>query len=84
MHVEFTDDAAAARDEMSDRAYDSMWDVLERILAEPENAPYASYASYSSAFDVWGTKVPGTDFTCFWKIAGDVLIVVWLLEDGGF
>ena len=81
MHIHFS---LEVRDDilptLSDRVYQRLWDALDRIAADPETAP----RSYVSSRQVFGTKVPGTDYTVFWRIFdGEHLWVMWLLEDAG-
>jgi hypothetical protein len=81
MRTRFTPEAAQVEDSLPDKVYDRLWDALERILADPEEAPYTGWAHYSSAHRVYGTPLPGTDWSVFWRISGDILEVVWILED---
>ena len=58
-------------------------DVLDRIRLDPEVATGAGWARYVSTKRVFGTKVPGSDWTVYWRIRDGVLEVPWILEDRG-
>lgn len=64
-------------------AYDKLWDVLERIAEDPEEAKHARWTNYVSSHGLWGAKIPGTDYTLFWKTADDHVVGVLLVEDRG-
>lgn len=84
MQVEFTDAAGEVADRLEaheSRAYQRLWDVLDRILEDVEEA--RARASYVSSRKVWADKVPGTDYTVFWRVNDDDLLVVYILADIG-
>lgn len=85
MHVEMTDEARAVEqrfyDDRNSKAYDRLWDVIDAILADPEAALHAPRAHHVSSFNLWGSKIPGTDWTVFWRIADDALQLVYIFED---
>lgn len=91
MDVVFADQATVVEAELPEHAYNHLWDVLERILADPEHARGAPWAKFISTRKLYGSKVPGTDYTVYWKIgpagedAGDddVLQVAGIYRDIG-
>lgn len=66
-----------------DPTYDRLLDVLDRIAEDPEEAKHARWTEYVSSRQVYGTKVPGGDWTVFWKTTSRGVLVVLLIEDMG-
>lgn len=86
MEPEFSPEADRVEEALyaDDRhAYDRLWDVLDRIGELGEEAKYLGWASYVSSRKIWGTKVPGTDYTVFWRIANDKFTVALIVADLG-
>lgn len=87
MDISFSDEAKAVEDRLfadADlRPYNKLWDVLEQILSDPEQAKHAPWTNYVSSRRLWGTKVPGTNYTVFWRVDPGAVIVVLLVEDQG-
>lgn len=86
MEYDFTEAAdKVERDlfETGARAYDSLWNVLDRIADDPEEGKFTFGTEYVSSRRVWATKIPGTDLTVYWRPDGDVLQVMWILDDPG-
>lgn len=83
--VDFTDAARAIDDEFYNSAgkeYERLWEVLDRICADPQEAQHASWTNYVSSQDLWGSKIPGTNYTVFWRVQpGPVLVVAHILPD---
>lgn len=83
--ADFTDAARVIDDEFYQSAgseYDRLWDVLDRIRADPEEAQHAPWSNYVSSQDLWGSKIPGTDYTVFWRVQpGPLLVVAHILPD---
>lgn len=88
MTINFSPDAQAVhdqlRDDKSSRAYERLWEVLKRIDVDPEEAKHAGWANYVSTFNLWGSKVPGTDYSVYWRTDPGGVIVVHLLQDNGY
>jgi hypothetical protein len=84
VEVEFALQAQTEADTLTARAWDSLWDLLDRILADPEAAQHAPWASYVSSQRMFGSKIPGTDHTVYWWLDGDLVRVPWILKDTGF
>ena len=86
MTIELTDEAKAVDDDLygdHSTTYDKIWDVLEKIDADPTEAQHAPWTNFVSTQDLYGTKVPGTTYTVFWRVSGDVLDVRLIVEDLG-
>lgn len=74
MDINLSDDAKAVDDALyaaNAREYDPIWDVIERVAADVEEAKHAPYTSYVSTHGLYGVKVPGTDYTVYWEPRGD-------------
>lgn len=72
------------RDDEGSDSYEHLWDVLDRICEDPAYAQKgAAWAKYVSTQKCWGSKIPGTDYTVYWKVEGDLLQVLHLLHDPG-
>lgn len=88
MQVNYSKGAKAVEDHLYDNdpdAYEHLWEVLERIMEDPEEATYAAWSKYVSTRNLWGSKVPGTDYTVYWRVESDgtVLMVYILASDLG-
>jgi hypothetical protein len=70
-------------DDRESDSYDRLWDVLDRILEDPVAAPTSPWAHHVSTRDLWGSKIPGSNATVFWRISGDTLHVVHIFRDLG-
>ncbi len=84
MDVAFSNAAGAVQEEFYARPgveYDRLWDVLDRILLDVEEAKHAPWVSYVSTFDLWGAKIPGTDYTVFWRASETTLLVAEIVRD---
>lgn len=66
-----------------DPTFDRLQEVLDRIALDPEEAKYAPWTEYVSSRSVWGTKIPGGDWTVFWMTRESGVVVVLLVEDRG-
>ncbi|MFC4138489.1 MULTISPECIES: hypothetical protein [unclassified Microbacterium] len=65
------------------RAYGKLWDVLDALMSDPAEAKARARNSYVSTKDLWGTKVPGTDLTIFWRTKGSVVEIHVIAHDLG-
>jgi hypothetical protein len=85
MHVDFDQDAAQVAARLSSHAHDKLWEVLERILEDPEAAQHAPWASYVASHRLYGSKIPGTSWTVFWRpdFDADLLLVGPIADDLG-
>ncbi|MCT1364036.1 MULTISPECIES: hypothetical protein [unclassified Microbacterium] len=83
MEVSFTLVAQGAEDTLDDHSYNQLWDVIERILEDPEYARRAPWSEFVSTRKLYGTKVPGTDLTVYWAVEGDTLRVHVIAADRG-
>jgi hypothetical protein len=83
MPVLLAPQALAAEAQLPDHVYNRLWDVLERILEDPESAQQSGWANWVSTQRLFGTKIPGCNWTVYWYIDGDTLQVPYLLEDTG-
>lgn len=86
MTIELAEDATAVVDalyEAPGNDYDKVWDTIERIEGDPAEAKHAGWTNYVSTQDLYGTKVPGTDYTIFWRARGSVLDVRLIVADRG-
>ena len=84
MEPNFTSEAGEVEDTLyeSDRhAYDQLWMVLDRIAQLGEEAKYVPWVSYVSSREIWGTRIPGTNYTVFWRIDGDEFSIAHILKD---
>lgn len=79
MDVFLTDDAKAVERAMSDREYNKLWDALELIADEPEEAKRDPRHRYISSSQEWATHIPGTRYTAFWYT--DDMLRVFLIAD---
>lgn len=83
MKVALSPEAQASDDALFDapgREYESVWDVIERIQLDPDEAKHANWTNFVSTFGLWGTKVPGTDLTVFWRVHADDVLEIALIE----
>lgn len=76
MNVSFANDAGDVVDQLPDHVYDRLWDVLDKIVKDPEEAPHAAWSEHVSSQNLWGTKIPGTDYSVFWRIEDDNTLYV--------
>lgn len=83
MKVELSERALAVEAGLDDGNYGRLWDVIERIIDDPEYARHAPWAQFVSSRKIWGTKIPGTEYTMFWGTEGDTLIVHLIEADLG-
>ena len=64
------------------RDYEKLWDTLDRIRDESEDAAHASWSHYISTFDLWGSPIPGTNLTVFWRFdKGPILTVAMIASE---
>ena len=62
--------------------YEKLWDTLDRIRDESEDAAHASWSHYVSTFDLWGSHIPGTNLTVFWRFdKGPILAVAIIASE---
>jgi len=87
VEVSFSDEAFKVANDLydatGDPTYDRLQDVLDRIAEDPEEAKYAPWTDYVSSRRLYGTKIPGGDWTVFWKVNEDGVLVVLLVQDMG-
>lgn len=86
MMIELAEDATAIIDALyvnPGNTYDKVWDIIEKIESDPVEAQHAGWTNYVSSQDLYGTKVPGTDYTIFWRVSEDVLDIRLIAADLG-
>ncbi|WP_206445800.1 hypothetical protein [Agrococcus sp. KRD186] len=87
MDVEFAADALAVEEQFyaaSGPEYERLWEVLDRILEDADEAKHANWSNFVSSLDLWGSKVPGTQYMVFWRTSpGPVLYVAVIALDQG-
>ena len=66
-----------------DPTYDRLQDVLDRIAENPQEARYAPWTEFISSRQLYGTKIPGGDWTVFWRIDETGVVVILLVKDIG-
>ncbi|MEX0159805.1 MULTISPECIES: hypothetical protein [unclassified Microbacterium] len=76
MEVSFANDAGDVVDQLREHVYERLWDVLDQIMKDPDEAPHAPWSEHVSSLNLWGTKIPGTDYTVFWRIEDDDMLYV--------
>ena len=82
MDIDFTTPADAVEGRLHDTdrfAYDRLWDVLERIAVDVDEAKHR--ASYVSTFQWWANQLPGTDYTVYWHTVDGKLMVTQILSE---
>jgi hypothetical protein len=73
-------DAIDALEHDDPRTFDRIFDLLELLAADPVEAKVRR-GNYVSTRDVWGTHVPGTDYTVYWRTDPEVFVVYLVRED---
>ena len=85
MDVAFLESAARVEEALyalRGRDYEKLWDTLDRIRYESEDAAHASWSHYISTFDLWGSHIPGTNLTVFWRFdKGPILTVAMIARE---
>lgn len=80
MQIFLTSDAVDVEAAMSDRDSDKLFDVLERIAADAEEAKRDPRHRYVSSQQQWGSHIPGTRYTAFW-FTDDMLRVTIIVDE---
>jgi hypothetical protein len=82
MDVQFWKQAQQIEDEMYARAsreYERLWELLDRIRNDPEAARHARWSQYVSTYSLWGSHIPGTEFTVYWRVESHAFLTVALI-----
>jgi len=82
MDVQFSAEAQQIEEEMYARAsneYERLWELLDRIRNDPEAARHARWSQYVSTYSLWGSHIPGTEFTIYWRVEPHPLLTVVLI-----
>jgi hypothetical protein len=80
MQIFVTDDALDVEAAMSDRDSDKLFDALELIAGDVEEAKRDPRHRYVSSMQLWGTHIPGTRYTAFW-FTDDMLRVTIIVDE---
>lgn len=80
MQIFLSDDASEVEAAMSDRDSDKLFDTLELIARDTEEAKRDPRHRYVSSLRQWGTHIPGTRYTAFW-FTDDMLRVTLIIDE---
>ncbi|MDQ1075079.1 MULTISPECIES: hypothetical protein [Microbacterium] len=83
MHIFLSDESLAVEATMSDRESDKLYDALERIAADVDEAKADPRNRFISSRSWWSTHIPGTVYTAFW-FSDDMLRVILVANENDY